>query len=764
MKTLPRCALPLLTLCFAALHGAHAASFAGVDVPPPLTAAPVTDTYWGVEVTDPYRFLEDTKSARVQDWLKAQATATEAILAKIPGRDALLTRIAAIEAAAAGVTTRIVRTEGATSGDRFFFLRRNPGEEQFKLVLREGINGAERVLVDPEAISKAAGRPHAIQDFQPSEDGRRLAYSIQVGGGEIGLLHVVDVASGKPLIEPIDRIRFGGVAWLEDGSGFFYSRLREGWDKLPPTERFQDNQRRFRALDLEEASALRAAAPSASGAAARRSDADRLVFSVSHNPELQLPSYAAGAVYPIPGTRLAACMVYLGVDRNRMLYLADLDAAIRGEAKWRKVIDTTDRVSEVDALNGWLYLRTAKDAPRYRVLRMPLANPDIAKAEVVVPESRSVIVSIGAARDGLYVTRRDGVSLSLARVAADGPAGLQPVALPVTGNVSVVDASGHHPGVVVALGSWIRASKPWLIDASRPAPQQQVQLPFAQPGAYDAPPGLAVRDVLVRSHDGTEVPLTILSRDGLKLDGRNPTILYGYGAYGITEDPVFSPRILAWLEQGGVYAIAHVRGGGAYGEGWHSAGHKTTKPNTWKDAIAAGEWLVANGYTSPARLGIYGGSAGGILVGRAITERPDLFAAAVPSVPVLDTVRSETRANGVANIPEYGTVKKEDEFRALLAMSSYHHLKDGTRYPAVMLAHGVNDTRVDVWQSAKFASRLAAVNGPLKADARPVLMRLDYESGHGSGATRAQTQQRIADIYAFFLWQFGVPQFQPAVP
>lgn len=741
MKVLFRSAVPSLMLCLAAaLHVAQAASFAGVDVPPPLPAAPVTDTYWGVEVADPYRFLENTKEARVQDWLKAQATATDAILAKIPGRNALLARIEAIEAAAAGVTSRIVRTDGATSGDRFFFLRRNPGEDQFKLILRDGIDGTERVLVDPEAISKAAGRPHAIQDFQPSKDGRRLAYSIQVGGGEIGLLHVVDVASGKPLIEPIDRIRFGGVAWLEDGSGFFYSRLREGWDKLPPTERFQDYQRRFRALD---------------------SGADRLVFSVSHNPELALPSYASGHVYPIPGTKLAASLVYLGVDRNRMLYLADLDAVVRGEAKWRKVVDSSDRVSEVEFRDGWIYLRSAKDAPRFRMLRMPLASPDMAKAEVVVAESSSVIVSLSAARDGVYVTRRDGVALSLSRLGANG---LQPVALPVTGNVSVIDASVDRPGVVVSLGSWIRASKPWLVDASRPAGQQQTALAFVKPGAYDAPPGLAVREVQVRSHDGTEVPLTILSREGLKLDGRNPTILYGYGAYGITEDPAFSPRVLAWLERGGVYAIAHVRGGGAYGEGWHSAGHKATKPNTWKDAIAAGEWLVANGYTSPARLGIYGGSAGGILVGRAITERPDLFAAAVPSVPVLDTVRSETRANGVANIPEYGTVKKEDEFRALLAMSSYHHLKDGTRYPAVMLAHGVNDTRVDVWQSAKFASRLAAVNGQLKGDPRAVLMRLDYESGHGSGATRAQTQQRIADIYAFFLWQFGVPEFQPVAP
>ena len=263
--------------------------------------------------------------------------------------------------------------------------------------------------------------------------------------------------------------------------------------------------------------------------------------------------------------------------------------------------------------------------------------------------------------------------------------------------------------------------------------------------------------MVVKSHDGVEIPVSVLVRKNVKLDGSNPTIVFGYGAYGITENPSFSPRVYAWLERGGVYAIAHVRGGGALGEEWHSAGRKATKPNTWKDGIAVAEYLIANRYTSRERIGIYGGSAGGIFVGRAITERPDLFAAAVPSVGVMDTVRFEASANGVANIPEFGTVKNEDEFRALLAMSSYHHIKDGVKYPAMMLVHGVNDTRVDVWQSAKFASRLAAA----QSEGKPVLMRLDYELGHGGGGTRNQQQVQTADIWSFFLWQFGVPEFQP---
>jgi prolyl oligopeptidase len=253
------------------------------------------------------------------------------------------------------------------------------------------------------------------------------------------------------------------------------------------------------------------------------------------------------------------------------------------------------------------------------------------------------------------------------------------------------------------------------------------------------------------------VPASIILAKGTKLDGRNPLILYGYGAYGTVEEPGFSPRLLAWLERGGIMVVAHVRGGGVYGDAWHRAGWKTTKPNTWKDGIAIAEWLIANGYTSRERLSVNGGSAGGIFVGRAITARPDLFSAAVVSVGNVDQVRSETRANGVGNIPEYGTVTKEDEFRALLAMSPYANVKPGTPYPAVLLEHGVNDSRVDVWMALKFASRLAAAT----TSGNPILLRLDYDAGHGAGRTREQGQAQTADRWSFLLWRAGHPDFQP---
>lgn len=719
--------LASLCLGMACSPWAGAASIAGVDVAPPLPAREVVDTHWGKKVSDPYRFLENVADPEVQAWMKGQADATAAILAKIPARDRLIARFKEIESKASGLVYSVTRV----AGGRYFFLKRDPSDNQFRLVARDRPDGPDRLIVDPEELRRKTGKPHAIMDFAPSPDGKRIAYSLQVGGGEIGDLHVVDAETLQPVIAPIDRIRYAQVSWLDDGSGFFYSRLREGFEKMSAQERFGDRTRHYRALDA--------------------AGTDRRIFSPSLNADLKLPDYASGAVIQVPDTRQALAIVFLGVERYVLLYKAGLDDAIAGKARWEPVVLASDQVAEVDMGGGFLYLRSFKDAPRFKVLRVPLASPALAGAEVVMPAGTGVVAGIAGAKDALYVTRREGATQSLWRVRHEPGAKPERVALPFEGSVEV-SASPRVEGVSLGLTGWTRAAKPWAYAAGKLSP-----LPFVAPGAYDAPPDIMAREVSYRSHDGVEVPMSILSRKDIKLDGTNPTILYGYGAYGITEDPFFNPRIYAWLEKGGVFAIAHVRGGGAYGKEWHEAGRKATKPNTWKDAIAAAEWLVANKYTSTKRIGIYGGSAGGIFVGRSITERPDLFAAAVPTVGWFDALRQETSANGAANIPEFGTVKKEDEFRALLEMGTYYHVRDGVKYPALLFVHGVNDIRVDVWQSLKMASRFAATSG----NTGPVLLRLEYDSGHGQGSTREQLQARTADIWSFFLWRFGVPDFQP---
>ena len=717
--------------CLLASAPAFAATFAGVDLPAPPPPRSVVDTHWGVAVDDPYRFLEDTADPDVQKLMKGQSDAAHAILAKLPGRERLLARIKEIDADTPAVVSNVQRDERGG----LYYLKREASDNQFKLYRREGAAGAESLVVDPDVETRASGKPHAIGAYTPSPDGRLVAYQVSAGGSEIGTLRVIEADSGKEVTPRIDRIRGGGASWLPDGSGLFYDRLAEDYEKRPRAERFMDTLTWFRKLS-EPAK-------------------DNAVFGAGLDPAVAIERTASGFVAVVPGHALAAAWVFHGVDPNRSLYLADLEGVIAGKPRWRKVFDQAALVNDGAAAGGFLYLKTAKDAPRYQVLRVALPEADPAKAQVVFAPAEEVVSDIAAAKDALYVTRRDGAAKHLWRVAHAAGAKPERVSMPFEGNIGLSHVDPILDGAILALAGWTRATKHYSLGARDAAPALLV---LAPPGKYDAPAGIVAREVKVKSHDGVEVPVSIIARAGIKLDGANPAMLYGYGAYGIVDDPGLTPRSLAWLEQGGVLAVAHVRGGGIYGDGWRRAGWKTTKPNTWKDGIAAAEWLVANGYTSANKLAIYGGSAGGIFVGRAITERPDLFAAAVIGVGNTDSVRSETRANGAGNIPEYGTVKREDEFRALLAMSPYANVKPSTAYPAVLFEHGVNDTRVDVWMTLKTGSRLAAASN----SGKPVLMRLEYEGGHGPGTTRDQAQMRTADRWSFFLWQSGSPDFQPA--
>lgn len=706
--------------------------FAGVDVPPPLPIQNVQDVHWGTKVDDPYRFLEQVKDPAVVTWMRGQADAADAILNRLPGRQTIFNTLKEKDAVGGTVVSSIHRT----AGNRWFYLMRPQGQSQAKLVWRDGVKGEEKLLVDPELITKEKGKPHAVQSFYPSPDGKLLAYGMHSSGSEIGNLYVIDVATGKEVLPPIDRIRFAGVSWRENGSGLFFSRLRPGYETMKSTERFADTGRYY--LDLKQP------------------NPDHLIFNASMYPQLKLPSFATGGIAEVPGSDLAAMVVYFGVDRRLAMYVAKMGDVLSGKAQWREIFKQSDDVREVDIGHGHVYVRSALNAPRFKVLKLKVPELNLSQAETLVSETEGVLRSISVAKDALYVTRREGVNTALLRIPASMRAGgndVQKLTLPLEGNVNVI-GSPDHSELVVAISSWTQALRRYVY---APSTGQFESLLLAPPVEPVQKVDIVAREVMVPSHDGVKVPVSIIMRADAVLNGQNPTILYGYGAYGTTEEPGRSTGVITWVERGGIYAFAHVRGGGALGSQWHMAGHKTTKYNTWKDGIAAAEWLIANGYTSASKLGIYGGSAGGVFVGRAITERPDLFAAAVPSVPVLDMVRSEQRANGVANIPEYGSVKVEAEFHALLRNSAYHAVKDGVRYPATMLMHGVNDSRVDVWQSLKFASRIADAQKGQQA----VLLRLDYQAGHGSGSGADQAMQRTADLQSFMLWQMGEAGFQP---
>jgi prolyl oligopeptidase len=550
---------------------------------------------------------------------------------------------------------------------------------------------------------------------------------------------VLDLATGKNLAETIDRMEaeYTPPQWLPDGSGFYYSRRQKLAADAPATDGYKRTRAFLHRLGTKP-------------------DADPPAFAMDLWTDVAIADVDFPSMVLTPGSSWAIGKIKHGDANPLTLYAArlpadgDLSKRDGMRSPWRKICDATDDVTDFAVHGDEIYLMTANGAPRFKVVRMRLAAPGLASAEAVVPASVAVVSTIAAAKDALYVEFREGGARRIARLGYQPGAQLEPLALPDKYPSGTIAACAPDAdGALVQTAAWTRAGRTYAYD---PAQREFSDTRLNPIGKFDALPGFESVEVSVPGHDGVMIPLSIVYPSDIKLDGSNPTLLTGYGAYGISRNVAFNPATIAWLERGGVYAVAHVRGGGEYGEEWHKAGQKLTKPNTWKDFISCAEYLIAKGYTSPPRLAGQGGSAGGILIGRAITERPDLFAGGLLDVGCLDAVRMETTTNGVPNIPEFGTVTKEDEFRALHEMSAYHHVKDGEKYPAVMLSHGANDPRVEPWMSAKMAARLQAAT----ASGKPVLFRVDYHAGHGIGSTKLQLQQSAADKFIFMLWQMGV--------
>jgi len=716
--------------------GAAALCLAATAAPPAFPVQDVPETFFGTTVPDPYRALENKTAPDVVAWMKAQSEHTRKTLDAIPGRNGMVDALMKYESA---VSARVFGVQRET-GDLWFYERRGATENQFKLYMRRGLAGAERPLVDPEAIEKQTGKPHAINYFTPSRGGRLVAYGLSAQGSEEAALHVLDTRTGKLLSGPVSRANYGGVSWDLTGQRLVFNRLQEMKPGMPEIEKFQRSQ----VVLWNPSQPIEKSVP---------------VFGIG-TPGVQITPAEAPIVSFTPDGRWALGLVINGTQREVGLYLAPARTVLAGKPAWKRVFGAEAKVVGMAYQRNALYLRSHQDASRFKVLRLDLNQPDMAKASVVVPAGDKVVTGLATAADGLYVEMREGNIKRLYRMGWQRGAALAEIKLPVEGSFSLAeDESGTSagdprlPGVVLDLQGWTRARQIYVVDA-----KGAVRNTGLQPqGPYDAPADVVTTEVQVKSHDGALVPMSIVHRKGIALDGSHPTLLYGYASYGITEEPFFSIGRLAFIDAGGIVAVANPRGSSVYGEDWYRAGWQATKPNTWKDFIACAEWLVAQRYTQPARLGILGGSAGGILVGRAMTERPDLFAAVVSSVGALDMVRAEMTPNGVPNIPEFGSRTTEAGFRSLLAMSAYHQIKDGVKYPAVLLTHGVNDPRVEVWMSTKAGARLQAAS----ASGKPVLMRLDWDAGHGIGNTKRQQFEERADIYAFLLWQMGVPGFQP---
>lgn len=692
---------------------------------PATPQRPVNDTYHGTTVVDPYRWMEDMKSPEFQAWMRAQTALATEVLGQLPGRAALRERLGQLSDA--GEFT----ADYQVVADQLFYLKRTPGQDQARLWLRQGLDGAERELLDPNNLPGEPGK-HAIDWYSAAPNGKLLALGLSRGGSENSVLRVLDVSSGKFLSEAIDRtgLNEGGVAWLGDASGFTYNRH-------PADERYNKSAVYLHKLGQDAAK-----------------DVALFGWDVSAKRPFAIPDLPY--VHLAKGSDWALAEVLHGDAVDRSYWVAPLKQLKGATTPWRRVIRPEDRVVRAALAGHTLYALTQKTASRRELVSLDLSRPD-ARFKVVLPAGDTVLRDLEVGDDAVYVRALDAGVSKLWRV--DRKQGtVTTVALPFDGTLRSVNALKDGQ-VLVLLEGWTQAPQSLLLDARKPGAKPR-QLSIQKPVAVDMS-GVAARRVMVKSHDGVMVPLSIVAPKDVALDGQRPTILTGYGAYGITLEPRFVATRLAWVERGGVLATCHVRGGGELGEEWHQGGHIATKQNTVSDFIACAEWLVANKYTAPAKLAGTGGSAGGITIGGTITQRPDLLAAAQSAVGLSDMLRMELTPNGAPNVAEFGTVTNPVQFKSMYALSPYHRVQDGRSYPAVIVTTGANDPRVEAWIPAKFAARLQAANPDSLAKGKPALLRVDFEAGHGMGSSVSQRLDETADVWSFFLWQFGDAAFAP---
>jgi prolyl oligopeptidase len=689
---------------------------------PATPREPVSDTYFGTRVLDPYRWLEDGADPRVQSWMKQQDRVARTFLDHIPGEDRLERRIREILAVESASWSR-----PRESGGRLFVMKTQPPRQQPFLVVASGPDavGAAQTVVDPNQLDP--GGHTAIDWFRPSPDGTLVAVSLSRLGTEAGDLHVFDVARGEQRFEVVPGVQKGtaggDACWSPDGTGLYYTRYpREG--EREGQELSFHQQLWFHRLGTPVAS-------------------DR--YEIGRD----FPRTAEIRVLSSPATGRVVALAQDGDSGRFQHFLRDPDGG------WTQLTTYADQVTGAEfGPDGALYLISLKDAPRGRILVLPRSARTLGEATLAVGEQEGALQwdfyfgnTFVPTADRLYATYQVGGPTELRTFRL--PSG-EPVAGPTVPPVSSVGQLRALSGqrLLFRQGSYTAPPAWYVYD---PATGQ------SRPTAMRSSSPVSFADATVERHfaasrDGTKVPFVVLMKKGTPLDGDNPVLATAYGGYGIAQVPAFDPTLRVWLDHGGVFVEAGVRGGDEYGEEWHREGSGLLKQNTFDDFAAVLRWLIDNRYTRPGRLGIVGGSNGGILMGAMITQHPELQRVVVSSVGIYDMLRSELTPNGQFNVPEYGSVTNEAQFRVLYSYSPYHHVRPHTAYPAVLLTVGANDPRVDPRDSRKFAAALQAAS----TSGEPVLLRVDYQAGHGLDSSLDQRVQSKAHVDAFLMHFLGM--------
>ncbi len=673
------------------------------------------DTYFGTKVADPYRWLENESAPETAAWVEAQNKLTFGYLEKIPYRAAVRSRLEKLYNYAK-------YTAPSRKGENYVFSRNDGLQNQYVTYIQKGLDGTPQVLLDPNTFSTDG--TSRLASFSMSKDGKYAAYGISTGGSDWNELHVMDVATRKTLPDVIKWAKFTGAAW--QGDGFYYARY-----PAPDSAKALVNANEGRTIYFHRIGTLQ--------------DQDQLAYSSPDHPKY----------FPGVGTTEDERYAILAISENGARKGNSLYYRAAGTTEWKPIVAeiTDDRYDVVDNVGDSFLVQTDHGAPNSTVTLWNPARPGV--WTTVLAEKPEPIQSVGTAGGKLFVSYTKDVTTRAYVYDMHGKLERE-IKLPGLGSAGGFGGNNDDRVIFYSYSSFNTPPSIFKYDiaSGKSTLFRTPEIPGFKAGVFET------KQVFYKSKDGTRVPMFLTFRKGLKLDGHNPTVLYGYGGFNLAQNPSFNPLRLALLEQGFVYASANLRGGSEYGEKWHEAGTKVHKQNVFDDFIAAAEWLIANKYTSPEKLAIHGGSNGGLLVGAVANQRPELFSAVVQQAGVMDMLRFHKFTIGSAWIPDYGSSESnEAEFKALRAYSPVHNVKVGAKYPATLITTADHDDRVVPAHSFKYAAALQAGQG---GDA-PILIRIDTKSGHGPSSTTKALEQ-TADLYSFLFWNLGVtPKFDGAL-
>ena len=663
------------------------------------------DVYHGVTVADPYRWLEDDNSPQTKAWVRAENAVTFAWLASVPERPAIKARLTQLwNYERYGVPHQ--------QGGRYFFSRNDGLQNQSVLYTLTALEASPSVLLDPNQLS--ADGTVALAGYAISEDGNRIAYGLSVSGSDWEEWRVRDVRTGQDLPDIVKWVKFSGASWTKDGGGFFYSRFDEPTEAAKLTTANYFHKLYYHRLGTPQS-------------------ADRLVY---HRPDQKDWGFNGNVT---DDGRYLVISSTQGTDPRHRVFYQDLQQP--GAPVVPLLTDFDAAYDFIDNDGPVFWFRTDLNAPRGRIIAIDVTRPARGEWRELVPQTRDTLVSAHVVGGRLIVNYLQDAHSQVKMFDLAGRF-LRELALPGLGSAGGFGGKRGDAETFYSFTSYTVPGAIYRLDM-----RTGEGTLFRQPKVAFDPSDFETKQVFCASRDGTRVPLFITHRKGLALDGRNPTVLYGYGGFGIALTPAFSVAVLAWLEMGGVYAVANLRGGGEYGEDWHQAGTKLKKQNVFDDCIAAGEWLVAHKYTAPQKLAIAGGSNGGLLVGAVVNQRPDLFGAALPAVGVMDMLRFHQFTIGWAWASDYGSADNPDEFKALYAYSPLHTIRRGVKYPATLITTADHDDRVVPAHSFKYAATLQAA----QAGPAPILIRIETKAGHGAGKPTAKLIDEAADKWAFLV-------------